>query len=293
MKFSVKKNKLGFFETSPKPTKKYLDNFYKHYFLKNQSKSFSIKYSKDEISYIKKRAKFVTSFILKNVKKKKINALDLGCGEGFQLSSYSKNKRFNAIGVDYDDFAIKSKNKKVLSLFIKKNPDQFINEQISKKKKYDLISLGNILEHVRDVIGYIKKVKKIMNKNSYLFVVIPNDFSKIQKLAKKKKLAKTRNWFAPIHHISYFNQENIEKFFNYFKFNIKDIISDFPIEFFLFAKSSNYYLNKKKGKEAYKARVDLDNFILSQNFNGAYTFFKGCYNTGLGRNSLIILKKND
>ena len=219
--------------------------------------------------------------------------MDLGSGEGFQLSNYSKNKRFNAIGVDYDDFAIKSQNKKVLSLFIKKNPDQFINEQISKKKKYDLISLGNVLEHVSDVFDYIKKVKKIINKNSYLYITIPNDFSRIQELAKKKKLAKTRNWFAPPHHISYFNQENIKKFFNYFKFNIKDIISDFPVEFFLFAKSSNYYLNVKNGKEAYKAKVDLDNFILSQNFNDAYTFFKGCYNTGLGRNSLIILKKND
>ena len=71
MKFNVKKNKLGFFESSPKPTKKYLDNLYKYYFFKKISKSFSFKYSKDEISYLKKRAKFVTSFILKNVKKKK------------------------------------------------------------------------------------------------------------------------------------------------------------------------------------------------------------------------------
>ena len=110
----------------------------------------------------------MTSFILKNLKKKNINVLELGSGEGFQLSNFSKNKRFNTIGLDYYDFPIKSKNKKVLPIF-----------------------------------------------------------------------------------------------------------------------------NKKKGKEAHKARLDLDNFILSQNFNDAFTFFKGCHNVSLGRNSLIILKKND
>ena len=62
----------------------------------------------------------MTLFILKNLKKKYTNVLELGSRDRFQLSSYSKNKKFNAVGVNYDDFPIKSKNKKVLSIFNKK-----------------------------------------------------------------------------------------------------------------------------------------------------------------------------
>lgn len=73
-------------------------------------------------------------------------------------------------------------------------------------------------------------------------------------------------------------------------FKLIDAISDFPIELFL-AFEKNYVNNPKlKSKSSHKARLFLDNYILSQSFKNSYNFFKSCNEIGIGRSMILIFK---
>lgn len=184
MIFKKKLNKFKYYNATPTPSKKYLNNFYTNiYFKKKVTATYSKKYSKQELTNKIKRANFIIDFLINSVRKKKF--LDLGAGEGFLLrAAYEKN--FKVLGVDYNDYAIKNLNKKIIKFFIKSNPDDFINKAILKKEKFDIIALQNVLEHVPSPSSLVLNLKKILFKKSHLLIQVPNDFKDLQFLLKKK-----------------------------------------------------------------------------------------------------------
>ena len=105
MKFKPKKNKFGFIEAIPKPSQNFLDNFYKKtYFNKKVTKSFSDKYSKNELLNKSIKAKFDINFAKKKLRKKRVNFLEIGSGEGFILKQAVKEKKWNVVGIDFNKF---------------------------------------------------------------------------------------------------------------------------------------------------------------------------------------------
>ena len=291
MKFKQKKNILGYIEAHPKPSKEFLDNFYKNiYFKKKVTKSFSNSYSQEEFKNKTVRAKFEISFIKKKLRKNNIKFLEIGSGEGFILNEASKQKGWKIIGVDFNNFGMKF-NKKMLKNFLQINPDTFLENSIAKKLKFDVIVLNNVLEHVINPKILMRQIYKITNKSSVILVSVPNDYSFLQLSAIKKKFFSKPPWFQPPQHLSYFNTTNIKNFFIKNNFKIIDSVSNFPIEFFLFSKFSFFYNNPLKGKEAYKARIFLENLIYQKNFDEAYSFFNSCAKLGFGRNFSTLIKK--
>lgn len=289
MIFTKKISKFKYYKATPTPSKEYLNNFYTNfYFKKKVTATYSKKYSKEELTNKIKRANFIIDFINIGVRKKKF--LDLGAGEGFLLrAAYEKNFK-SILGVDYDDYAIKNFNKKIVKFFIKSNPDDFIKKTILKKEKFDIIALQNVLEHVPDPSSLILNIKKILFKRSYLLVQVPNDFKDLHFLLKIKKYIKRYWFFNPPQHLNYFNFNNIQYFFKMHGFKLTDAISDFPIELFL-ALKKNFVTNPKlMSKASHNARLLFDNYILSQGFKKSYNFFKSCNDVGIGRSMILIFR---
>jgi 2-polyprenyl-3-methyl-5-hydroxy-6-metoxy-1,4-benzoquinol methylase len=288
MIFKKKLNKFKYYQATPTPSEKFLNKFYTNtYFKKRVTLTYNIKYSKNELTNKIKRANFTINFLINSVKKKKF--LDLGCGEGFLLRAAYENK-FKVTGVDYNDYAIKNFNKKILKFFVKSNPDDFIKKTILKKEKFDIIALQNVLEHVPSPTSLVLNLKKILYKKSYLLIQVPNDFKDLHFLLKKKGYINKYSFFNPPQHLNYFNFSNIQYFFRMHGFKLIDAISDFPIELFL-AFKKNYVNNPKlKGKDSHGARLFFDNYILSQSFKKSYNFFKSCNAIGIGRSMILIFK---
>lgn len=131
-----------------------------------------------------------------------INVLDYGCGFGFFLSAL--NKDIKKFGIEESKFASK---------FIKKNYPQIniLQGGIKKlnmiNKKFDVIMLYHVIEHVRNPGILIKNLKKKLKKNGTLIVGTP-----IVKTKLSNFFGKNFRHYIPAHR-SLYNLRELKKVF--------------------------------------------------------------------------------
>jgi 2-polyprenyl-3-methyl-5-hydroxy-6-metoxy-1,4-benzoquinol methylase len=114
---------------------------------------------------------------------------------------------------------------------------------IKKGLKYDVIWLGNVLEHVLDPLSLLKRIHLLSSEVGVLVIEVPNDFSEIQKHLLLNKQIADDFWVAVPDHISYFNYQGLINICSAAEWYYGGIIGDFPIDWFLFNEYSNYNLN--------------------------------------------------
>jgi len=74
------------------------------------------------------------------------------------------------------------------------------------------------------------------------------------------------------------------------KFDVVDMYSSFPIDFYLYHPDSNYVKEPKNGKSAHRARIELD-LLMSK--NGLENYHKLCQmwaKCGVGRDFTIVIE---
>ncbi len=288
------KTKLGYIKSVPRPTQKYLNEFYqKLYFKEGVTVTYNNKYSKRE-SYLKKfKSELLIDFIAQNLSKfktKKLKFLEIGSGEGYLMNAALKTN-WQIKGVDYQANPIKRLNKKILPYFVEKDPSIFIKDAIKNNEKYNIIVIQNVLEHVIDPELLISDLKRILNKTGILLIQVPNDYSITQEFALKEKRIKKEYWFLPPQHLNYFNTQNLRVFLKKFKMEIIDAMSDFPIEFYLWGNEKNYTSDKSLGPYAHQARLAIEFLISKNNPHDIINFYRSLYDINLGRNQILIVKK--
>ena len=109
----------------------------------------------------------------KNIPLKNINILDIGCGGGL-ISVPMKRLGANVVGIDAS-----LKNIKVAKIYSKKNNLQIkyicsSPEKLKIKKKFDVLLMLEIVEHVNDINLFIKQSSKFLKKNGLMFVATLN-----------------------------------------------------------------------------------------------------------------------
>ncbi len=126
------------------------------------------------------RIKYIKESIIKhfNIKSdstplKNINILDIGCGGGL-ISVPMKKLGANVVGIDASP-----KNIKVAKIYSKKNKLEIkyvcsSPEKLKIKKKFDVLLLLEIIEHVDDINLFIKQSSKFLKKNGLMFVATLN-----------------------------------------------------------------------------------------------------------------------
>ena len=120
----------------------------------HQIRPLRIKYIKDQIG---------------NKDLKNLDILDLGCGGGLVSESLSRLGA-RVTGIDFVE-----NNIRAAKLHAKKNKlhIKYYNEDIENlliKKKYDVIILFEILEHLNDWKKLLYKIKKNLNKNGIIII---------------------------------------------------------------------------------------------------------------------------
>jgi len=156
-------------ETSPQPKLENLGSYYEsedYISHTDSNKSFTDKLYQIVKGYsLNKKLKLINSF---NTEGKKL--LDVGCGTGEFLLN-CKNNEWNVVGVEPNNNA-----RELASLKISKKDTPLIFSDLNDltNKKFDVITLWHVLEHVPNLEDYIKKLKELLKPNGVLVVAVPN-----------------------------------------------------------------------------------------------------------------------
>lgn len=171
--------------------------------------------------------------LIDNYKSDQKRLLDIGCGTGDFLIT-AKNNNWKVNGVEPNENAIKKAIEKGLH----------INTVIDKlsEKKYDVITLWHVLEHLPNVPEEIKKLKNLLVEDGTLIIAVPN-FKSYDAAYYKKYWAA----YDVPRHLSHFSKTTIEKLFG--KENMKIVkIKPMLFDSFYVSLLSEKY---KTGKQNY------------------------------------------
>ena len=155
----------GLLITNPRPGKDAIAKYYnsEQYLSHNRSNTLLGKlYGLAQIYTLRNKYKIVNRL---QVNHKKI--LDYGCGTGGFLS-YMYKKGWQTLGVEPATQARAQAEHEGLAVY------DTIEAAGAKETKSDVITLWHVLEHVHDLNETIKKLRKLLVKDGYLLIAVPN-----------------------------------------------------------------------------------------------------------------------
>jgi SAM-dependent methyltransferase len=125
---------------------------------------------------IRKQVDLISSFPMKNI-------LEIGCGEGILLSELKK-REFAVFGIEPSTTAAARAMKRDIPILNGYFPSVNFSD-----KKFDLVILSHVLEHIEDPIEFISALKKSLSPNGRVLFVNTNYKGLLPVLFKKK-------WYA-------------------------------------------------------------------------------------------------
>jgi SAM-dependent methyltransferase len=125
--------------------------------------------------------------------------LDLGCSSGFFLD-IAKEKGWSTKGIEIGLAEAKLCEKRGHVVFTKPIED------MNFKKKFDLITLWDVFEHIKHSEKYLRILSESISDDGAIFLQIPNSYSLAARIMKEEC-----NMFDGFEHVSLFNPETIKK----------------------------------------------------------------------------------
>ncbi|MBI5403284.1 MAG: class I SAM-dependent methyltransferase [Ignavibacteriae bacterium] len=279
----VIKNKFDYFELKKKPSVEELKKYYSEKYYQENNATYGQEYTPDEIKFFSNKIVQKYSLVKERFSgKANPDMLDIGCGEGFTLKYFS-DMNWNVTGLDYSSFGCKRHNPEVLEKITTGDIFANLEEIVKSGRKFDLIWLDNVLEHVLEPHLLLTMCREIGRDNSAVIIEVPNDFSKIQSLALQKGYIDNEFWIVSPDHISYFNAEGLENLCQSAGWKKIKIISDYPIEVNLLNDDCNYIKDSKKGKNTHFQRIEFENLLHEISVEKTNKLFEALAELGMGR----------
>ena len=171
----LRRHELGFLEVIEKPSPEALAEYYENNYYQNEAASYRKVYSQLENDVIKMRVAQRAAEVFAVTDMESIGSmLDVGCGEGFVISHFL-SLGWHVEGIDYSSAGVDQINPHCSAFVQQGDIFRILYSKITSGDKYDLVWLGNVLEHVLDPIGLLRSLKQIVNDKGLLVVTVPND----------------------------------------------------------------------------------------------------------------------
>lgn len=289
----LKRHDLGYWEVAAKPTTAELQSYYANKYYQEGKGSYALAYSDDELAYFKakleQRWHVLKPLLSQGAQDAPKKMLDVGCGEGYALAFF-RDKGLAVRGFDFSSAGVESKNPSCRDALVAGDVFDLLQKEIESGRKYDVVWLQNVLEHVIDPIDLLLSLRKLVAGNGVAVVTVPNDCSIVQQAALKHGHIDSAFWVLPPDHLSYFDADSLSAIARYTGWECTTTLGDFPVDWLLFHPGSNYVREKSQGKAAHRARVQIENLIHAQPIEASVEFWAAAGRLGIGRNITAFLR---
>jgi len=233
--YEVMKNEVyDMLVTSPVPSN--LDKYYlsENYISHTDSKKslFDKVYQLVKNYTLKKKLKLINSF-----KTEEKTILDVGAGTGDFLK-VCKTGGWKITGIEPSDKAREYAESKNIVLY--ENLNQVENNQ------FDVITLWHVLEHIPNLVEYIKQLKKLLKPNGVLIIAVPNHKSFDAKHYKEFWAA-----YDVPRHLWHFSKTAISKLFSLVDMNVEKMLPMKFDSYYVSLLSENYKTKKSRPFNAF------------------------------------------
>ena len=288
-KYELIKHELEFLQVSPIPNVSELNSYYAQKYYQNPSvATYSLSYSDDELQLQTEVCKMTNQLFEVQFPNSNKSLYDIGCGEGFFMHGLM-DCGWIVYGVDYSNAGIEKHNPSIAPYVNIGDAITDVDACIEGQRRFNLINLGNVLEHVPDPIALLEKIRKLLLPEGLLRVVVPNDSSELQELLQHQG-SLNYEWVHPPDHLSYFNFDNLPLLLETTGFKVVHMLADFPIELFLTNEHSNYIIDRTKGKAAHESRVMISKLIYQRGLDKYIKWSEGLAAAGIGRTCIAFAK---
>lgn len=220
--------------TNPRPSEEEIQSYY-------DSKDYISHHDKENniTSLLYKWVRKITvtqksKLLLKYANAQSNRILDYGCGSGYFLANAKKNK-WNTVGIE--------PNHEARSQAIESGLSVYENlEELNNERKFDVITLFHVLEHVHNLRKTIKSLLKILRKNGVIFIAVPN----IQSFDAQQYKENWAAWDAP-RHLYHFSQESMHFLIEEFELITIAQVPMFFDSFYVSLLSEKYKSGNKSG----------------------------------------------
>ncbi|UCV10584.1 class I SAM-dependent methyltransferase [Dechloromonas denitrificans] len=287
----LRKHPLGYWEIANKPDRLELQKYYAEKYYQEGQGSYELAYGDDELCYFQAKLEQRWAVLQQHLsqKKGKKSLLDVGCGEGYALAFFRAHG-WVVRGLDFSSAGVESKNPDCQDALLTGDIFNMLTAEIDAGHTYDVVWLQNVLEHVIDPIDLLRSLRTLVSPGGLAVVTVPNDCSITQLAALECQHVENAFWVAPPDHLTYFDRDSLMNTADQTGWKNIEMLSDFPVDWFLFHPASNYVRNKGAGKAAHMARVQIENFIHKQPLEDVVSFWSAAAKLGLGRDITVFLR---
>jgi 2-polyprenyl-3-methyl-5-hydroxy-6-metoxy-1,4-benzoquinol methylase len=104
---------------------------------------------------------------------RKANLLDIGCGTGGFLR-FAKEYGFEPYGFDASQAQVDYACKELSHVRKAFMPQDYLNDLNRMDLKFQVVTLWDVLEHIRSPLDFLSQLRLILDKKGLLFVSVPN-----------------------------------------------------------------------------------------------------------------------
>ena len=211
--------------------------------------------------------------------------LDVGSFLGIFLN-VAKERGWDALGIEPASQGVEHAHKQGLEC----KQGFFETFSVEELGQFDAVNLALTLEHVADPKQVLRHAYDMLKPGGIICIEVPNDYSPLQQ-AVKETLGTSDYWYAPPHHINYFNFENLPKVFENCGFTVVDKTATFPMELFLLM-GDHYLGNDEIGRACHQRRMDLETRLHQAGLSGfKQRLYKFLADEGMGRETILFGQK--
>ncbi len=189
--------------------------------------------------------------------------LDIGCSSGVFGERLKKEKSCTVDGIEIDKGDIKEAKKKLRNVY-ELNVEL---DELNIKERYDIIFMGDVIEHFARPIEALKKVKKLLKPDGSLVFSIPNiTHMSVRLMLLRGDIEYGKTGLLDETHLHFYNQEEVYRIMNAAGFKITDfdyVERDIPLD----------VINDELSKIGLNATDDFRK--IAQSINGAAYQFIG------------------